>query len=42
MDYSKSPYRPPFIGRVQEDPIVLPIPLPRREPQPVEDQPLAA
>jgi hypothetical protein len=41
-DYSKSPYRPPFIGRAQEDPIVLPVPLPRREPEPVQDQPQAA
>lgn len=40
--YAKSPYRPPFIGRAQEESIAVAIPFPSRELQPVEDHPRAA
>jgi len=43
MDYSKSPYRPPFIGRnAPTPPVAAPIPFPKRPAEPVREQPRAA
>lgn len=41
-DYSKSPYRAPFIGRGTDGPKAAPVPFPSRVSEPQQDLPRAA